>query len=1210
MSKNKILIVEGEKDGRRELKNTLENLGYKITGIVSTLEMMHSNLRLHFPDLVLLDKDMEGNPDKTELAFEIKEQYHLPVIYLIANSGNHTPENRYLSRPFSSIAIPFNDQELHMTIETAVSKSRMENQIEQLTSSLNTVRGITKLISKTSDTAELLQGTCDVLISDKAYSSAWFLYLDNNGTSRGTASAGLNDKFETILLQYPNGINPVCLSHLQNNEEIFSFDNSIECKDCPIRNFYPDKGTIISKVRFRNQLLGFLAVSLPISRINNKEELDWLVEISGSLGLALSSIETVQKMAEAESTQLDSETRFRHAFDFAAVGMCIVGTDGKLQKANAAFSELLGYTQAELYQMHFDEISHPDDIKKSYDALEKLTTGKIENTTFEKRYISKNNNTIWANVSVSCIRDEFKRPKFFITHILDITNRVLAESELIENEKLYATFMNSTSDLAYLKDERLKYIMTNKKQQEFFNKSEQEICGKTDFDLMPEEHAVNCQKSDLKVLESMQMAISTEAVGDKIYETCKFPVKIKEGKTGVGAFIRDITEQINAGQELQKLSQVVKQSTAAIIVTNMEGKIEYVNPATCAISGYSSDELIGKHPSIFNSGDMKSEDFLEMWNAIKNGNEWRGEFRNRKKNGELYTERASVSPIKNQKNEITHYLSIQEDVTERKQAELIQKVLFNISKQAFETNDINQLLEIVRNELSTLIDTSNFYVAFYNEETGMLTSAYVDDERDTITSWPAEKSLTGYVVRHNKSLLLKHNDFLKLIETGEVELVGADSEVWLGVPLTVDGKPYGAFVVQDYQNPNAYSENEMKMLEFIASQVSLSIQRQKAIIELQQTLVKAEASDRLKTAFINNISHEIRTPLNGILGFSDMMFKQDSTPEDKELFHTVIQKSSKRLLNTVNSYMDIAMLVSGTMEVRRHPSNLEKLCDEIYNDFIEICSFKGLELKLRKTDLTTPLILNTDFDKLRKILTHLLDNAIKFTPKGSISFGYGLNDKEVLFFMSDTGAGIKPDALNIIFDAFMQADVSATRGYEGSGLGLSIVSGMIKLLGGNFWVESEIDRGSTFYFTLPVSENQILAPGKSVEKTKGKSTSNPLIVVAEDDDSNYKYIEIVLRNASYQVIRAENGFQAVDYCRNHKQEVSLVLMDIKMPSMDGFEATRQIRSFLPGLPIIALSAHVTTEDENAAIAAGCSDYVTKPVSKTRLLEIIENFTLR
>jgi CheY-like chemotaxis protein len=192
----------------------------------------------------------------------------------------------------------------------------------------------------------------------------------------------------------------------------------------------------------------------------------------------------------------------------------------------------------------------------------------------------------------------------------------------------------------------------------------------------------------------------------------------------------------------------------------------------------------------------------------------------------------------------------------------------------------------------------------------------------------------------------------------------------------------------------------------------------------------------------------------------------------------------------------------------------------------------------------------------------------------------------------------------------MQADVSATRGYEGSGLGLSIVSGMIKLLGGNFWVESEIDRGSTFYFTLPVSENQILAPGKSVEKTKGKSTSNPLIVVAEDDDSNYKYIEIVLRNASYQVIRAENGFQAVDYCRNHKQEVSLVLMDIKMPSMDGFEATRQIRSFLPGLPIIALSAHVTTEDENAAIAAGCSDYVTKPVSKTRLLEIIENFTLR
>jgi signal transduction histidine kinase len=594
-----------------------------------------------------------------------------------------------------------------------------------------------------------------------------------------------------------------------------------------------------------------------------------------------------------------------------------------------------------------------------------------------------------------------------------------------------------------------------------------------------------------------------------------------------------------------------------------------------------------------------------MWDAIKSGHEWKGEFHNRKKNKELYWERASISPIKNDEGVISHYLGIKEDITERKHSESVQKILFNISKQVFETDDIKQLLDIVKNELNILIDTRNFNVVFYNENTDMLTSAYGIDEKEDITSWPAEKSLTGYVIKQNKSLLLKRDDFQKLADTGEVDLVGVDSEIWLGVPLTVNGKPFGAFVVQDYNNPNAYNDSELKMLEFISSQVSLSIQRQKSIIDLQNAFAKADAGDRLKTAFINNISHEIRTPLNGILGFTEMTLNPDSTPEDNELFYNVIKKSSKRLLNTVTSYMDISMLVSGTMEIIRRPSNLDKLLHEIYGDFIDVCSVKGIELKIVKPEAPDSLILNTDIEKLRKIITHLLDNAIKFTQKGSITFGYAIKDEYFEFLISDTGSGINSDALNVIFDAFMQADVSSTRGYEGSGLGLTIANGMVKLLGGRLWVDTERGRGSIFYFTLPVSENPILIPGKVSEKPKTETSAKPWILVAEDDDSNYKYIEIVLLYASYSVIRAENGIEAVEYCRNHP-EIRLVLMDIKMPLMDGFEATRQIRTFMPDLPVIALTAHVTTEDENAALAAGCTEYITKPVSKTKLLEIIEN----
>jgi PAS domain S-box-containing protein len=733
---------------------------------------------------------------------------------------------------------------------------------------------------------------------------------------------------------------------------------------------------------------------------------------------------------------------------------------------------------------------------------------------------------------------------------------------------------------------------------------EADILGKTDFELMPVELAKGCQSTDKQVLDSSKATIFTEFLGDRIYDSHKFPVRLKDGKTGVGAFIRDVTEQIHVKQELLKLSRVVEQSPESIVVTDTNGIIEYVNPASCNTSGYTVEELVGENPRVLKSGETPSEEYKVIWETITAGYEWKGDFHNRKKNGELYWEHATISPLKNPKGEITHFLGIKEDITEQKHSEGLQKVVFNISKHTQETGELKQLFVYIKDELNQLFDTTNFYVAFYDEGSDMLNAVYVSDENDIITEWPAEKSLTGYVIKNNKSVLFKHDDFDKLVETGDLELIGVDSEIWLGVPLTVNGKPYGAIVIQDYHNPDAYSENDLKMLEFIASQVSLSIQRQKSILELQDAFAKAEAGDKLKTAFINNISHEIRTPLNGILGFTEMTLNPDSTREDNELFFSIIKKSSKRLLNTITSYMDISMLVSGTMELVRRPSNLDKLIKEVYKDFAEMSINKGIELQIRKPQFEDPMILNTDIEKLRKIMSHLLDNAFKFTQKGLITFGYELKENDFEFFVSDTGTGIKTETMSVIFDAFMQADVSSTRGYEGSGLGLSIANGLVKLLGGNLWVDTERGRGSTFYFTIPFTANPILNIRKSIEPPKIQPSAKPLILIAEDDDSNYKYIEIVLLYASYNVIRAENGMEAVECCRNNP-DVRLVLMDIKMPLMDGFEATRQIRKFMPGLPVIALTAHVTTEDENMAVASGCNEYVTKPVSKAKLLEIIE-----
>ncbi len=1091
MTKNKILIVEDERITAEDLKNTLENMGYEVTGMASSADTFYKSLQAVMPDLVLMDIYLKGNKDGIELATEVKEKYQLPVIYLTAYSDTNILDRAKITEPFGYILKPFQERELHSNIEMALHKNRMELRINHLNAILKAIRDVNQLIVRVNSSTDLLKKTCETLISTRAYSSSWFLTLDPEGLFLDAASAGITENFDAFIAQFRAGTIPECMKYLKENEgNINPIADCRDCSECPMYNMDLSRGAIISKVLYQSRLHGYIAVTLPKELVNDKEEIELFTEISDDLGLALNNLEQQKKKTEAEENLKNSEEQLRILINAMPDFVCFKDGKGRWLVANEYAINLFGLQGVDYFGKTDRELAEYNSFYREVF----LQCEATDNIAWEQRVPNRTDKTIPRPDGTFMIFDSIKIPNF----------------------------------------------------------------------------DTNGQPKGMVVVE------------------------------------RDITERKAAEQELQKLSQVVLQSPESIVVTDTNGIIEYANPAACRISGYTSDELIGENPRVLKSGETTAEGYKVLWDTIKSGNEWKGEFHNRKKNGELYWERASISPIKNPDGEITHFLSVKEDITERKHSEGLQTVLFNISRQIFETTDIHHLLEIVKNELSTLINTNNFYVAFYNEETDMLSMAYRVDEQDTFTDWPAEKSLTGYVVRNNKSVLLKSDGFTKLMDSGEVELMGADSEIWLGVPLTVNGKPYGAIVVQDYQDPNAYSENDLKMLEFIASQVSLSIQRQKSILDLQEAFVKAEASDKLKTAFINNISHEIRTPLNGILGFTEMSLNPDTTPEDHELFFTVIKKSSKRLLNTITNYMDISMLVSGTMEISRRPSNLDKLIKEINADFSEIAVSKGIELNVVKPDLADPLILNTDIEKLRKILSHLIDNAFKFTQKGTIFFGYEIKDTEIEFSVSDTGTGIKTNLLNVIFDAFMQADVSSTRGYEGSGLGLTIANSLVKLLGGNLRIDSERGKGSVFYFTLPFSENTILTPQKPVDTPKPAETeTKPLILIAEDDDSNYKYIEIVLMYSSYRVMRAENGIEAVD-CLRKNPDVNLVLMDIKMPLMDGFEATRQIRTFMPNIPIIALTAHVTAEDESLAISSGCNEYVTKPVSKAKLLEIIED----
>jgi len=415
-------------------------------------------------------------------------------------------------------------------------------------------------------------------------------------------------------------------------------------------------------------------------------------------------------------------------------------------------------------------------------------------------------------------------------------------------------------------------------------------------------------------------------------------------------------------------------------------------------------------------------------------------------------------------------LEIFQDVTERKRAELIQKVLYSISYAVLTTKDVEELSDLIRLQLGQLIDTTNFCIAYYDENTGLLTPQFIVDQKNTVLPWLAEKSLTGYVIKHNKSLIVKKEEIIEMNRIGDIELIGALSEVWLGVPLREEGKAIGAFILQNYQDSNAYTVKDLEMLEFVSHQISISIQRKKALQDLVIALAKAEESDKLKTAFLSNMSHEIRTPMNGILGFSELLDDDNLTSEERRKFLDIINTNGQHLLSIINDILDIARIDSNQLVVNNADFNLNQMLDDLW------ISYENSKISMGKEHITLQLVkglnddncnINCDDVRLRQILYNLLGNALKFTKTGLIKFGYMPMDGVLQFYVKDTGKGISLENQSLVFERFRQEEETYTRQFGGTGLGLSISKKLVELLGGEMWMESEQGVGTTFYFTIP-----------------------------------------------------------------------------------------------------------------------------------------------
>jgi PAS domain S-box-containing protein len=414
------------------------------------------------------------------------------------------------------------------------------------------------------------------------------------------------------------------------------------------------------------------------------------------------------------------------------------------------------------------------------------------------------------------------------------------------------------------------------------------------------------------------------------------------------------------------------------------------------------------------------------------------------------------------------------------------------------------------------------------------------------------------------------------------------------------------FQIADSAAPIKNVTGEIKGVVFVFSDVTDKYAAQK---HLKNAKEKAEKSDRLKSAFLANMSHEIRTPMNGILGFSDLLKEPGLTGETQQKYIRIIEKSGARMLNIINDIISISKIESGLMEVNLAASNVNEQIEYIHTFFKPEAEAKGNTLSFKNSLPLKEAIIKTDREKLFAILTNLVKNAIKYTDKGSIEFGYSINGEQFEFYVKDTGIGIDNDRQIAIFERFIQADIEDKMARQGAGLGLAISKAYVEILGGELWVESKKDIGSTFYFTIPYNAEK-MEIYRNTENQETKNLTSPIkklkILIVEDDETSNLFLNTILKEQKTEIICATTGTEAIKLCRENP-DLDLILMDIKMPDMDGYEATKQIREFNKDVVIIAQTAHGLAGDREKAMVAGCNEHIPKPIEKKKLLSLIEQY---
>lgn len=628
-------------------------------------------------------------------------------------------------------------------------------------------------------------------------------------------------------------------------------------------------------------------------------------------------------------------------------------------------------------------------------------------------------------------------------------------------------------------------------------------------------------------------------------------------------------------QSEEKYRLLIENSNDIIYTLTLEGVFMFVSSAWMTLIGHSEKEVLGKSFHQFVHPDDLPRCWAFLQKVIATGERQQGiGYRVRHTDGTWSWHTSNIGPIRDEAGTVIGVEGIARDITVHKQVEAelsFNKTNLELALQASQMGSwifrIAENKRIFDNQTCSLLGIDRTTFRGTTEE---FFAAIHPDDRQQVRE------------------ALKKTIELNVSYVAEYRVVWSDGSIHC---ISARGK----LLCDEKGNPQMITGINWDITE-----------RKKAEQELIIAKERAEKSDRLKSTFLANMSHEIRTPMNGILGFAEILKEPDLTGEEQQQYINIIEKSGMRMLNIINDIIDISKIEAGLMKINLKESNIDEQIEYMCTFFKPEVEAKGMKLFFNKTVTANKTVIITDREKLYAIFTNLIKNAIKYSKGGTIEIGYSKKNETLEFYVKDTGIGIPKEKLEAVFERFIQVNSGDEMTSHGAGLGLSITKAYVEMLGGKIAVESEEGIGSTFYFSLPCKPepaNKSLAQQQPAPLDTNNHIQKLKLLVVEDDEVSRKLIDSVVKLFGKEILHAKTGTEAVDVCRKNA-DIDLVLMDIRMPEMDGYEATREIRKFNERVAIIAQTAYGLSGDREKAMEAGCNDYIAKPLKKEYLVELM------